>query len=581
MTWSQLCTILWLRWRLTRNQAARLGTVAAMISVIVTTVLVAVGVGGGLAGFLAGAFGRVGASPLSMLGLWDASAGAFLLFWLIGVLAEIQRAEAIDIGKVLYMPVSLRGIFVVNYVASHLTLSIIVFVPWMMGLAAGFVWGRGGMMVFLLPLVLGFLFSITAWTYWLRGWLVAMLVRNPRRYRAIVGGITMVFILLSQLPNVLAHTHVNSQPGSHGRSGPAASPSPWLTEKDAATGVPLVLLWGHRVIPPLWVGHGALYLTLDNPFPTLGATAGFFAIGGLGLAGAYRSTRRFYQGQGTVPRAQRKRPETKTPAAARIFLEWNLPGLGPATAALTLATLRSFMRATEVKMALASTVPMVLIFAGMMFFSSKPTPTDGTQLLYATGIALLPFLGLMQILNNQFGFDRSGFRILVLSPVPRGQILLGKNLALLPLALGLGLIYMVLAAALRRASWLILLAAVVQLLSAFLLLSLYGSYLSISAPMRVAAGSLKPTKTSTARTLFLMLSFFLLPVVACPLLLPAILAYVLSASGGPWAAPMMLLFSGVELALLAAFYPVGLRRLGARLQRREKDILQIVTQEVE
>jgi hypothetical protein len=34
-----------------------------------------------------------------------------------------------------------------------------------------------------------------------RGWLVAMLLRNPRRYRAIVAGITIAFILLSQLPN--------------------------------------------------------------------------------------------------------------------------------------------------------------------------------------------------------------------------------------------------------------------------------------------------------------------------------------------------------------------------------------------
>lgn len=152
MTWSQLWTILWLRWRLTRNQWSRHGRVTAAISVIVTTVLAAVGAAGGLGGFLLAAFRKVGTSPPGMLGLWDVLIGAFLLFWLIGVLSEIQRSEAIDVGKILHLPISLKGIFLVNYVASHLTLSIIVFVPWMVGLTAGFVWSRGWMMALMLPL---------------------------------------------------------------------------------------------------------------------------------------------------------------------------------------------------------------------------------------------------------------------------------------------------------------------------------------------------------------------------------------------------------------------------------------------
>ena len=86
------------------------------------------------------------------------------------------------------------------------------------------------------------------------------------------------------------------------------------------------------------------------------------------------------------------------------------------------------------------------------------------------GIALLPFFGVLQILDNQFGFDRSGFRTLVLSPAPRWQILLGKNLALLPLVLGFGLIYVVLAGLVRHVPAVLLLAALVQLLTAFLLL---------------------------------------------------------------------------------------------------------------
>ena len=45
---------------------------------------------------------------------------------------------------------------------------------------------------------------------------------------------------------------------------------------------------------------------------------------------------------------------------------------------------------------------------------------------------------MQQILQNQFGMDRDGFRALVLSPIPRHQILFGKNLATAPFALGIG-----------------------------------------------------------------------------------------------------------------------------------------------
>jgi ABC-2 type transport system permease protein len=39
---------------------------------------------------------------------------------------------------------------------------------------------------------------------------------------------------------------------------------------------------------------------------------------------------------------------------------------------------------------------------------------------------------LVQFLANQFGLDRDGFRSLILSPADRRLILLGKNLASLP-----------------------------------------------------------------------------------------------------------------------------------------------------
>ena len=582
MTWSQLATILWLRWRLTRNQWSRQGTVAATISVTVTTLLAALGVVGFAGGVLAGVLLPVRKAPLYMLGLWDALVGAFLLFWLVGVLMEIQRSEALDIGKLLHMPVSLKGIFLLNYVASHLTLSILVFVPGMVGLIVGFLGSQGGAMILLLPLVLGFLFSITAWTYWLRGWLVALLVRNPRRYRAIVAGVTIFFMLLSQLPNLFTHTQANHQRQSREQAAPSAAPAAPPAEPAAQPAVPPVVLVLHKAVPPLWVGYGAMSLVTGHPGPAFLGILGGFAIGGLGLGGAYRSTRRYYEGHDTARHAKRRRREAPAAGAAGTFLERHLPGIPEEAAALALATFRSLTRATEVKMALAAMIPLLVLYAGMMFFSRTPLPTGGLLLFYATGIALLPLFGVLQILGNQFGFARSGFRTLVLSPAPRWQILLGKNLAVLPLVLVFGLICVALAGLVRHVPGLLLLAALTQLLSAFLLLSLHGSFVSIVMPMRIAAGSLKPTKVTMARTFLGLLFFLLLAVVLSPVALPPLLALVCAGeNSGARAALEMLLFSAAELALLALLYPFALRRLGRLLQRREKDILEAVTKEVE
>ena len=49
-------------------------------------------------------------------------------------------------------------------------------------------------MVLLVPLALGIVFMITAWTYCLRGWLAALMV-NKRRRRTVIVWVTIVFVL--------------------------------------------------------------------------------------------------------------------------------------------------------------------------------------------------------------------------------------------------------------------------------------------------------------------------------------------------------------------------------------------------
>jgi ABC-2 type transport system permease protein len=581
MHWSQLHTILWLRWRLTRNQWSRGGRLNFGISIGVTVLVLLIGLVGGLGGLLV-AIALTESSPLALLGIYDTLTIAFLFLWMIGVISTIQRSESIDIGKLLHLPISLRGVFLLNYLASHVTASLIVYVPWMMGLALGLAMTRRWAMIAMVPLTLGFLFMVTAWTYHLRGWLV-ILMRNPRRYHAVVAGITIAFMLLGQLPNLFVQMGFarerNSARETH--QVQAESPPDDAVERDHGRGIPAKILLAHKLVPPLWVGYGAMSLAEGSALPAVLAAVAAFGIGSLGLGRAYRSTCRFYEGQTDGTKTRIKEKPRARPAIKRTLLERRLPGLSEEAAALALASLRSLTRATEVKMALGSNMLMLIIFGGIFLFSRSHTISAQAQFLYGTGAALLPFLGITQLMANQFGFDRAGFRALVLSPAPRAEILLGKNLAVLPIAVLLGVVYLTLAGFALHLRPIVVLAGFVQLLTAFLLICILGNLLSSLLPYRVREGGLAPTKTRPIITLLNIVAHLTCMAALSLTFIPAGLATLLSSAGGPGAAVVNLLLSIAGLAALAVLYRFSLPALGQLLQQREQKILRIVTEDVE
>src|SRR4030095_1677923 len=190
MNWSQFRAILWLRWRLTTNLIQRSGTVGTVFTVLLVIVALAIALGGCVCGLFLGAM-LVARQPAEViLYIWDGLTLGFLFFWAIGLMTELQRSESIDLQRLMHLPVSLRQVVVFNYLASHVTLSLIVVLPAMLGLALGLVWGRGPLVLLLAPLVLSFIFMVTAWTYCLRGWL-ATLMANQRRRRAIIVAMAM------------------------------------------------------------------------------------------------------------------------------------------------------------------------------------------------------------------------------------------------------------------------------------------------------------------------------------------------------------------------------------------------------
>jgi len=581
MDGSHLRTILWLRWRLSRNQWSRGGSLNAVLTLVLMGAGLFIGIVGGIVGLLAGAFLLGKASPTELLVLWDVVVLAFLFLWTIGLVSEIQRSEAIDLSRMLHLPVSLRGIFIVNYLASHLTPSIILFLPGMLGLSLGLAFGKGGALLAMLPLVLGFIFMITAWTYCLRGWLVTLMM-NPRRRRAVIAIVTFAFILIVQLPNFLNFALFN-----HKRHRPPVTESVSVDEPNEPSGRPRdKIIVGksvrvaHKVVPVLWVGNGAMALAAGSVWPAILGVLGTVGLGALGLRRAYRSTVCFYQGRVGIKRSERKH-EAPQAASPSLFLERQLPGLPDDATALALAFFRSLMRASEVKMMLATNALMMLFFGAMIVVRRSSSVAEDMKPFFTTGAVVFTFFGLVQLMFNLFGFDRGGFRALVLMPVRRRQILLGKNLAFLPLAVGIGLILLVLIKFALHVSLVVIFAALLQLFAAFFLLSMLGNLASILVPHRIASGSLKPTKTSTLTVFLIFISRLLFPIAMLPIFLAPGLALLVSRLGWFSTASTNLVVSVVVLILLALLYRFSLEALGQLFQRREKQILDIVTHEVE
>jgi hypothetical protein len=614
---------LWLRWRLIANRNKRAGAASVVLQGIFMAAMASLGVMTFVIGILLGiwVFGR--ATPANFMLGWDVIVVAFLLFWMGELLAELQRSELLSLEKFLHLPVSLSSAFLINYAGSLAGFATIIFLPLMIGVAIGVVASKGLGMLVLFPLLLGFWLMVTALTHQLRGWLASLMV-NQRRRRTVITMATFLFILVVQLPSI-----VNFTSGRWGRRpGTAISQANQkeierldqalanreITREEHARQVrPLrepsraedrqnlerTLNTVNTYVPLGWLPLGAAAGFEGRAGRALLATAGLMLIGAGSLRRSYKTTLRLYTGQygarsPAKAEALAKSRESETGAAARTpaatgkatkrypaaFVERNIRWVSEHAAAIAVTGFRGLTRAPEAKFMLLSPLVMIFIFGGSMF-RQQANPPEFVRPLIAAGSFTFMLFMLVGMIGNQFAFDRSGFRTFVLSPAPRRDILLGKNLATAPFAITfmfIGAIAMQLAYPMRVDHFLALL---LQMVPMYLIFSLLGNILSILAPMPVAAGSMKPLKPK-ATTIFIHMGFmFLMPVALAPTLIPLGIEFMLSQSGWlPWF-PAYLLLTIVEVVLAVWFYSWLITGQGRLLQRREQRILETVTTKME
>jgi hypothetical protein len=174
-------------------------------------------------------------------------------------------------------------------------MSVAVFVPAMIGLSVGLAISRGIAWLLMIPLALGMIFMITAWTYCLRG-----LARDaheqsapaPRRHH---GRHRRVH---RHRPGAKLYFNVIRREDKTTRAQRRAETPEQRAARDATEAAELSRMARAQVaIPPLWVPVGAKALAEGRVLPALFGTFGVITIGALGLRRAYRSTLRFYQGE--------------------------------------------------------------------------------------------------------------------------------------------------------------------------------------------------------------------------------------------------------------------------------------------
>lgn len=618
MNLEQLKAIIWLRWRLSQNQWRKSGTLGFVLTVIFVcsaTVLAA------LSFFLAigiGIFVLPKASPQSVMIAWDVVVGILLFSWTISLLVEVQRMELLSLENLLHLPMTLRDAFLLNYLSSLVCLQIVCFLPLALGLCIAMSLTSGAKMLLMIPLVLSFVLMLTAVTYQFRGWL-ASLMADKRRQRTVVVMFTFGFIAISQVPNIVLQLSIpKSEKAQQQQAQEQAAETQALTDalnrqeitaeaynqqyaaltekfnqrkKDAAraseANFEKYTTLTNQVLPVGWLPYSAKALLSGTVWPAGLCLLGMSLIGTASLWRSYASTIKYYTGNvQSVGAAKPTGAEKATTLRENVLsksslMEWKIPRLSEGTSAIALCSFRNLVRAPEAKMLFIGPVILGVMFILMVITNRIPKIPAGLEpLAWIGAIGILTFMCLMLLLNV-FGMDRSGFRCFILMPANRSDVLIGKNLSMLPVICAIAIVFAMGLYYIAPIGPLTLLACACQTLITLALSSMVGNWVSIQFPIPMNPGTSKPAQVNLVTMLVQMVVMMVCPLFIFPGALFFGIDWVLAYFFSIRYIPAFAILSLVELWLVFKLYLYVLERQGRLLQLRETKILEILTANAE
>ena len=626
MNYQHLMAIIKLRWQMTYNQWQKMGRVNAVLTVVFLCVVVLGVIGAFLFTLLAGHWFLGNLKPDHHLVMWMVLTGLFLFAWSVSILAELQRSELLSLENLLHLPVSLSGAFVLNYLSSWASFTILLFLPVLLAVSITLAVTQGAQMLWVAVLGVAFLVMVTGVTYQFRGWM-GRIFQNKRKRGTVMAVVMLSFIALSQAPQLFNMWAMGDSESRQQRRTAQrelqAQQLKWKSEQFDA------VLEGVRQTPDVaqvdinklrkefdaiheqnfarerqvekentgqlvaavnagipigWLPYGVRAAAIGSAAVPALCTVGMLLIGGLSLSMAYRSTMRSYRfandgSMRATASGLAKAVESSTPK--RGLLDRDIPWVSDQTSAVALCSLQCLIRAPESKMALAMPLVLLMMYGSMALMSGTGEVPVMFRPFLPLGAIAVSMFGMAQLTINMFGMDRAGFKAYVMMPVVRWRVLLGKNLSLMPPVIAMMLILILLIQFCVPMQVMHLLASIMLIVPSTLVYLLLGNYVSIRVPVAMPYGSTKPMKSKFATVILQMLYIMLTPL----LVVPAAIAYSLELGLIYWLElswlSLYLLFAVAETIGGILIYSTVLKTQGEFLQKREQNILAIVTSQSE
>ena len=550
---SQLLTLIWLKWRLLRNSLRSSKAVVNRMASILATLLafgfsLGVSIGLGFLSYMLTQPEGLG-SAIQRSAVRDVPEGAsteLIFFSIFGLLylmwatvpLSLGGSKQFDAGKMLIYPITLRKLFAVDFLSEFSTLHSLFLIPAVIAMAIGAGLGSGHLATTLIGAAPPILFGATLAKF-LSTTIGSVVRRKPGRGETIIAMIGAVAGLGGAAAGQLAPTFI--------KHADSLRYFRW-TPPGAAT----VLLTTSVTEDPL--AYGVAFVTLSA-----------YAV--ILIVATYWMARRAALG---LERREKRKAAVAVERAT--YTGWQIPFLPSDLSAIVEKELRYALRNAQVRMmALMPLIVIVIRFVNGRRFSpargglSDSFATYGSSLLLIGGV-LYVFLILSGISCNLFAFEEGGMRTIVLSPIDRRKILLGKNFVVNTIALSFALALLVLNVVIFAD---VTVANLIFLGLSFVIFaalnSSVGNWVSIRFPKRMRYG-----KRMNLSGVAGLLVIPLVAIMIAPPVLATLAGYLTRSILNEYL--VLLLFTVLSLGI----YWVAINWQGKMLARRELDILDVV-----
>lgn len=555
---SQLRTLLWLKWTLFRNSfrskkavVNRLASILGMLAALVFALLIAFGLG---------AAAYVLSSPQIMTHITTREArGAaesipsaeFIFFSIISFFylmwatlpLSIGTGRQFEPGRLLMYPISLRKLFALDFISETVNLQSIFAIPAIFAIGIGVGLGKGMLGWSLLASSFAAVFGLVL-AKWLSISVGSMMQRRRSRTEGLIALLGIVIGLGGAVIGQIA---------------------------------PTIFKYAESFRGLRWTPSGAFAVALTRGLTQGGASNYFLSLltlaayTGILILVSFWIAQRAALGKGGRRRKFRAKRETKNES----YTGWEIPGFSGELAAVIEKELRYVARNAQARLMVL--MPLILIVLRVVNTSRLQSDTAGSSpvgsqiLIYAEGLVatagvLYVFLILTGISCNLFAFEEGGMRTLILSPVSRAKILVGKNVAVTFMALIFSIALLLVNELIFRDLTLrALLFAALSFVIFAGLTAIIGNGLSIRFPKRMKFGKRMNVSGATG--------LLLIPIIIL-LALPPLGATAAGFITESWLVEYATLALFAVLAIGAYFLLIGMQ--GEALQRREVEILEAI-----